>query len=97
MIKYLSGDFDKEIQNGKVLIDFYADWCGPCQMMGSVLENIQGIDILKVNVDKYPLIAQRYGIMSIPTLVLMENGNIIKSSVGMMNEEMINDFINKEM
>ena len=93
MIKYLKDDFDKEIVNGKVLVDFYADWCGPCRMMGDVLENISDIDILKVNVDTFPMIAQRYGIMSIPTLMIFENGNIVKSNVGMMNEEMLKEFI----
>ena len=93
MIRYLENDFDKEIMKDKILVDFYADWCGPCRMMGEVLSNIDGIDILKVNVDKFPLIAQKYSVMSIPTLMLFQNGKIIKSSVGMMNEEMINDFI----
>lgn len=93
MISYLKNNFDAEIANRKVLVDFYADWCGPCRMMGEILERINEIDILKVNVDKFPLIAQRYGIMSIPTLMLFENGMMIKSSVGMMNEDMINDFI----
>lgn len=93
MIKYLNGDFDEEIKEGRILVDFYADWCGPCRMMGDVLENIDGINILKVNVDKYPLIAQRYGIMSIPTLILFENGSVIKSNVGMIDLNMLNDFI----
>ena len=93
MIKYLSSDFDEEIKDKRLLVDFYADWCGPCRMMGEVLENIKDIDILKVNVDKYPLIAKQYGVMSIPTLILFDNSNVIKSSVGMINEDMINDFI----
>lgn len=93
MIKYLSDDFDSEIKKGRLLVDFYADWCGPCRMMGETLKNVDNIDILKVNVDKYPLIAKRYGVMSIPTLILFENGNMIKSSVGMINEDMIKEFI----
>lgn len=93
MIKYLTSDFDKEIGKEKTLVDFYADWCGPCRMMGEILETIDSIDILKVNVDKFPLIAQRYGIMSIPTLMLFDKGNVIKSSVGMINKDTLNDFI----
>ncbi len=93
MIKYLDNDFDKEIAKGRILVDFYADWCGPCRMMGQVLEKINDIDILKVNVDKYPLIAQRYNVMSIPTLILFENGENIKSSVGLLTEDMIKDLI----
>lgn len=93
MVKYLDSNFDNEIKNKKVLVDFYADWCGPCRMMGEVLENISGIEILKVNVDKFPEIAQRYMVMSIPTLLLMQDGQVIKSNVGFMNEDEVNEFI----
>ena len=93
MIKYLETNFDEAISNKRILVDFYADWCGPCRMLGSVLENINDIEILKVNVDKYPEIAQRYMVMSIPTLLLMDNGKVIKNNVGFMNEEELKEFI----
>ena len=93
MIKYLETNFDEAISNKRILVDFYADWCGPCRMLGSVLENINDIEILKVNVDKYPEIAQRYMVMSIPTLLLMDNGKVIKNTVGFMNEEELREFI----
>lgn len=93
MIKYLETNFDEAISNKRILVDFYADWCGPCRMLGSVLENINDIEILKVNVDKYPDIAQRYMVMSIPTLLLMDNGKVIKNNVGFMNEEELREFI----
>ena len=93
MIKYLETNFDEEISNKRILVDFYADWCGPCRMLGSVLENIDDIEILKVNVDKYPDIAQRYMVMSIPTLLLMDNAKVIKNNVGFMNEEELREFI----
>lgn len=93
MVKYLDSNFDNEIKNKKILVDFYADWCGPCRMMSEVLENINGIEILKVNVDKFPEIAQRYMVMSIPTLLLMQDGQVIKSNVGFMNEDEVNEFI----
>ena len=93
MIKYLETNFDETISNKRILVDFYADWCGPCRMLGSVLENINDIEILKVNVDKYPEIAQRYMVMSIPTLLLMDNGKVIKNNVGFMNEEELREFI----
>ena len=94
MVRYLEkNNFDEEIKNKKILVDFYADWCGPCRMMGSVLENLEEIDILKVNVDNYPDLAQKYGIMNIPNLILFENGNIVKNHIGFMNEDEIHDFI----
>lgn len=93
MIKYLEKNFTQEVSGKRILVDFYADWCGPCRMMGDVLENLQGIEILKVNVDKFPEIAQQYGVMSIPTLFLMDNGQIIKSSVGFMNQDDLESFI----
>lgn len=93
MIKYLENDFEKEIENKKVLVDFYADWCGPCKMMGQVLEEINEIDVLKVNVDKFPELAQKYGVMSIPSIFIFENGSPIKNRVGYMNIEELNDFI----
>lgn len=78
----------------RVLIDFYADWCGPCKMLGQVLENIQNeIEIAKVNVDKLNDIAQEYGIMSIPCLILFENGVEQKRSIGFIPEEKIRKFI----
>lgn len=93
MIKYLNGDFDEEILKDKILVDFYADWCGPCHMMSEVLEKIDSIDVLKVNVDKYPLIARRYGVMSIPSLILFHNGNVEKTNVGFIDIDKLNKFI----
>jgi len=95
MIKYLDKNFNEEIKNKLILVDFYADWCGPCRMMGNVIENINEIDVLKVNVDKHPSLAQEYMVMSIPTLMLIENGKILKTNVGFMNEDEIREFIKK--
>ena len=74
-------EFDEVINtNNKVLVDFYADWCGPCKMLAPVLEKISANRpndvIVKVNVDNLGEIAQRYGIMSIPTLIVFENGQV---------------------
>lgn len=93
MIKYLENDFNKEIMNKRVLVDFYADWCGPCRMLSEVLKNVSTIDILKVDVDKHRDIAQKYGIMSIPTLILFDDGKVIKTHTGFMNMTELLEFI----
>ena len=90
-------DFEKEIKDKKILVDFYASWCGPCRMLTEVLESIEDkIDILKVDVDKFPEIARKYGVMSIPNLFLFENNQIIKNQVGFLNENELLDFINEK-
>lgn len=80
--------FNDLIKQNKILVDFYADWCGPCQMMASVLEEVKNeIQIVKVNVDKFNDISQKYGVMSIPTLILFENGNESTRVVGYRNKD----------
>ena len=95
MIKYLekTDDFYTLIQQ-RILVDFYADWCGPCKRLGSILEDIDGIDILKVNVDLFQDISNKYGVMSIPTLILFDNGNEIKKCIGFKTKEELEEFIN---
>ena len=93
MIKYLNGNFNEEIANKRILVDFYADWCGPCKMQGEVLKDFQTLDVLKVDVDKYPNIAKAYGIMSIPTIMLFEYGNVLRSNVGFMNIGDLENFV----
>lgn len=76
MIKHLEKeeDFYEIIKEGPIIVDFYADWCGPCKMLLPVLDEIDFATILKVNVDEFPDIAKRFGIMSIPTLLFFKNG-----------------------
>lgn len=94
MIKYLenASDFNKIIEN-KVLVDFYADWCGPCKRLGTILEELEGIDILKVNVDLFKDISNKYGVMSIPTLIIFDGGSEIKKSIGFKTSEELEKFI----
>ena len=82
-----------EIISNKVLVDFYADWCGPCKMLAPILENIDSVDILKVNVDSFPDLADKYGVMSIPTLILFENGKELKKEIGFKNLDEIKKMI----
>lgn len=87
MIKHLENieDFEKEIK-GEVIVDFYADWCGPCKMLGPVLEET-GFNVLKVNVDDFHELAVKYGIMSIPTLIKFKDGQEIKKVIGFRTKE----------
>ena len=83
VVKLTEQNFEQEVmQSDKpVLIDFYADWCGPCQMMGPVVEEISNevtdAKVCKVNIDEEMAIAQKYGVMSIPTFVVIKNGEVI--------------------
>ena len=75
-----------EQSDKKVLIDFYADWCGPCRMLGPIIEELAAehpeYAIAKVNVDNNPELASRFGVFSIPSLVVMQNGQVVDQSVG---------------
>lgn len=98
MIKYLEKNFLEEVENKKILVDFYANWCGPCKMMNEVFESVEDnidIDILKIDVDKFPDIARQYNVMSIPTLYLMDNKKIIKNHIGYLNPTELIEFIKK--
>ena len=95
MVKHLknSQEFTEIINRQDVLIDFYADWCGPCQMLAPLLEEIDTIDILKVNVDEIKEIAASLGIMSIPTVILFRSGKEIKREIGFKNLDEIKKMI----
>ena len=92
-------EFQIFINNEYVLIDFYADWCGPCKMLSPVIENIassrDNIKVAKVNVDELNDIARSYSVMSIPTLILFKNGTMVDKKIGFMSESLLNDWINE--
>lgn len=95
MVKHLekAEDFNTIINSKKVLVDFYADWCGPCQMLAPILEDVKEVDVIKVNVDTFPNLASAYGVMSIPTLILFENGQEVKKEIGFRNLDEIKKMI----
>lgn len=77
-----------------VLIDFWAPWCGPCRMLSPVIDEIAqsltpGLKVAKVNVDEQPELAMKFGVMSIPTLVVLKGGEIVMSSVGVKSKSSI--------
>lgn len=89
MLKILNGNFNETVEED-MLIDFYADWCGPCRMLGPILEEVSSeinLNILKINVDKYPEVAKEFGVMSIPTLVLIKNKKETKRNTGFLSKE----------
>ena len=93
MVNYDGSKDFLEVIRGRVLVDFYATWCGPCRMLGPVLEQIDAIEIVKVNVDEYPDIARKYGVMSIPCLILFDEGKEVKRNVGFLPLEKVKEFI----
>lgn len=88
MIKYLENqeDFKEIIKEGKWIVDFYADWCGPCKMLASLLEETE-YNILKVNTDNFQDLSFSFGVMSIPTLIIFKDGEEIKKSIGFIQKE----------
>ena len=98
MIKYLSDDFETEIKDKKILVDFYANWCGPCRMLAPVIEEVANelpnVKIIKINVDEREDVARTYGVMSIPTVILFENGETKKKQVGFMPKEVLMRWFN---
>ena len=98
MIKHLQNEseFASEVASGKVLVDFYADWCGPCQMLSPVIEQLEketGMKVIKIDVDSLPGIAREFRIMAIPTLLLFENGKMVKRETAYMPIEQLRRFV----
>lgn len=98
-MKYLENekDFQNEIKEGTVIVDFYADWCGPCRMLSPVLEELEkerkDIKIIKVNTDNFLELSKEFGIMSIPALKIFKDGKLINSSIGYIEKEAIEDLL----
>lgn len=94
-IMHLTKDnFDSVTSSGLVLVDFWATWCGPCRMQAPILEELDEqlngkVKICKLDVDDEPAIAQRFGVMSIPTLMVFRNGEMISKEVGVHTVEQL--------
>jgi len=90
-------DFFELINNKLVLVDFYATWCGPCRMISPIIDEVAkettDLMVVKVDVDKYPNVATKYGIMSIPTLKVFKNGKEEKTSIGYIEKDAIKDLL----
>lgn len=98
MIKHIenSNEFVSEIAHGTVLVDFYADWCGPCQMLAPLLEELDkqtNVKILKIDVDELGSIAGEFRVMSIPTLIVFKEGKMVKREMGYMPLERLKSLI----
>ena len=94
-IIHLKNEKFEELIKEKVLVDFYANWCGPCKMIAPELEKVESnIKVIKVDVDEFEELAKQYGVMSIPTLILFEQGKEIKRTIGFIDKDRIEKFIN---
>ena len=97
LIEGNKSNFEELIKEGKVLVDFNAEWCGPCKMLKPVIEEIaeerSNVKIVSINIDDEEELADRFNVMSIPCLVLLENGKEIKRSVGFKPKSEVESFI----
>lgn len=100
MIKHLEKleDFDELIKQNRVLVDFYAEWCGPCKMLMPLIEELdksEDILVVKVDVDSFGEIAQKFRIMAVPTLLYFKDGNLLNRQSGYMPLNHLKEFVSK--
>src|SRR5690606_26379072 len=100
IVKGTDQNFKQEVSEGLVLVDFWAAWCGPCKMIAPVLEELDAdmddkVKIVKLDVDENQQTASEYGIMSIPTLLLMKNGETVDKVVGFRPKEALAELVEK--
>ena len=99
VVKLTTDNFDQEVLQADqtVLVDFYADWCGPCKMMGPVVEELAGeesnVKVCKINIDEEMAVAQKDGVMSIPTFISFKNGEVAGKQVGAVPKSKLQELI----
>lgn len=95
IVEINNANFNSEVleSDKKVLVDFWAPWCGPCRMVSPIVDEIAGesdnVKVCKINIDEQPQLASQYGVMSIPTLMVFENGDVVERAVGARNKAFI--------
>lgn len=92
-------NFEEKVKSGKVLVDFFAVWCGPCKMISPMLEELKNenpdTEVYKVDVDEQPELAAKFGIRGVPTIYFFKNGEIIEKSVGAQTKTYFQNMISK--
>ncbi|MFT5755492.1 MAG: thioredoxin 1 [Alteromonadaceae bacterium] len=99
VIEVSAADFEQEVEQfkGRVLVDFYAHWCGPCKMIAPVVEQIsqenEALKVVKVDADNAQALMTKFGIRGIPTLLLIDNGEVVATKVGAASVTQVREFV----
>lgn len=98
-VELTDSNFEKEIASGLVLVDFWAPWCGPCKMLSPIIHEVARelapIKVGKLNVDENPETAQKFEIMSIPTVILFKDGEVVETIVGFRSKDFYLEIVEK--
>ena len=103
-LKTSDSNFEADVikSSSPVIVDFWAEWCGPCLQIAPVLEDISEerkdvVKIYKINIDENPLTPQKYGVQGIPTLILFKDGKVFDLKIGSLSKSMLNEWINTNL
>lgn len=102
MIDITDKTFEQETKDGLVIVDFWAEWCGPCRIQTPILEELENeldgkLKVTKLNVDENQTVPQEFGIMSIPTLLIKKDGQTVEKLVGVRTKEMLMEILQAHM